>query len=254
MTRDHVFPQSVFIDLDLQMITVQACDSCQRLKGLGDKDLRNLITLDLQTSHMPEADTLRKNWVKSMSVRERIWLERMLARAQEIDITDENGIVVSQAIEGDFEQSRIIGSHRMAVRALYSIEYEKPLPCNFPTHVQRIPWSIAGSLVSSLSKKVHFAIKQRGIDVVWWAQFQVEDEDEFSTVWFICYYDQILLLGATGNAALHLESQEETRRVLEEARMGIGLILPRRLVAPRNVDGTLAIPPRPRTDDGEFYD
>ncbi len=55
ITVDHVFPHTIFLVLDEQMVTVPACDECQRVKSLGDADLRNFITLDIAGSQHPDA-------------------------------------------------------------------------------------------------------------------------------------------------------------------------------------------------------
>jgi 5-methylcytosine-specific restriction endonuclease McrA len=54
LTRDHVFPKSLFIKYDPNMLTVPVCDDCNQLKSKGDSDLEVFANLDIYGSTHPD--------------------------------------------------------------------------------------------------------------------------------------------------------------------------------------------------------
>lgn len=60
ITRDHVFPQAIFLVLDKEMITVPVCESCQQVKSLGDRDLQVFANVDVWGGQHPDAPMMLK--------------------------------------------------------------------------------------------------------------------------------------------------------------------------------------------------
>ena len=55
LTKEHVIPQTLFIELDPDMVTVKVCHQCNHEMSPHIRDLRNWIALSLETITHPDA-------------------------------------------------------------------------------------------------------------------------------------------------------------------------------------------------------
>lgn len=243
ITHDHVFPRAIF-ELDEDMITVPACDSCQQIKSLGDRDLRNFTIMDIGGSQHPDAESMTEQMLKECNVRLRNWLRTQINGAEEVDLVTEDGIIVGMASTFDFNMDRIMVAQEMTVRGLYFYEEGVALPIDCPIDVQYVPWHAAPSLVKNLSTAAPTRIQSKGNNTVWWASNLIADGGEFDTAWQICYNNWVLFMITTGQAAVSTRQHRETFRANQSKRPR-GMVTERKqLLVPRDPEGRPMIPPQ----------
>lgn len=140
LTRDHVFPNSLFIKRDPEMLTVPVCEDCNQSKSAGDADLEVFANLDIYGATHPDNQLhIDRIFGRGQSTIE--WLERTINAARDLPIQTEFGLVVGETIEiTDYNFDRILRSLNMAVRGLYYDARGEILPPEVPTFVFRMPW------------------------------------------------------------------------------------------------------------------
>lgn len=243
ITRDHVFPQTIFLVLDKQMITVPACDSCQQVKSLGDRDLPVYSTIDVWGGQHPDAPLMLERILKKSSVRFRLWMQKELAQSEEVDLVTDDGIIVGTITAFRFNMDRIIRAQEMTIRGLFFHEYGVALPVDCPIDVEHVPWNAAPALVSGLAKAAPSPISTKGNTTVWWKQNGMSGGEPTDTVWQVCYNNGVLFLIATGQTAISIRKRREAIQAKLSAQgQGISGVR-RRIVVPRGPDGRPMIPP-----------
>jgi hypothetical protein len=244
ITDDHVFPQVIFLVLDEQMVTVPACAECQQIKSLGDRDLRNFVIMDIGGSQHPDAVQMAERMLKESNVRLRTWLRKQLDSAKDVDLVTDTGVIVGKAIEFPFNTDRIMVAQEMTVRGLYYHDKGEMLPPDCPIDVQHIPWHAAPEFIQRMSAATSIRPKVKGKNTAWWSSHPLEGFPDDTTAWFICYNNWVLFFGTTGDAALSVRRQRETRRGQQADEADGGNDNPRRLVVPRDPQGRPMIPPQ----------
>jgi hypothetical protein len=244
ITQDHVFPEVIFLVLDEQMITVPACSNCQQTKGLGDRDLRNFMIMDIGGSQHPDANEMAARMLKESNVRIRSWVRKQLESAKEVELVTDNGIIVGQAIEFGFNMDRIMVAQEMVVRGLYYHEKGMMLPQDCPVDVQHVPWQTAPKFVQRMSVATSILPKVKGKDVAWWSSHPVPDLPDDATAWVICYNDWVLFFGTTGEVALSVQRQRNAYESPKAEATEVVNAGPRRVVVPRDPEGRPMIPPQ----------
>jgi hypothetical protein len=243
ITHDHVFPQVIFLELDKQMITVPACDDCQQIKSLGDRDLRTLIVMDVGGSQHPDALALVARMLDESNIRLRLWMQKTIETAAEADLVTETGIIVGKVLEFDFNKDRVMVSQGMTVRGLYYHEKGEMLPTDCPVDVEYIPWQIAPRFIQQASAVTKIELKTKGNDVAMWSSHPVPNFDD-STAWFICYNNWVLFFATTHTAAAWRRRQRESAFERANQPTDAPSTARRRIVAPRDLQGRPIIPPQ----------
>lgn len=244
ITRDHVFPQVIFLELDKQMITVPACDDCQKIKRLGDRDLRTLIILDVGGSQHPDAMTLVARMLDESNIRLRLWIQKTIETAKEVDLVTDTGVIVGKVLEADFNKDRVMVSQEMTVRGLYYHEKDKMLPADCPVHIDYIPWQLAPRFIQQSSALTRIDPKTKGNNVAMWSSHPVPNFDDGSTAWFIWYNDWVLFFGTTGMAAKLRQEQKETALARHSWKSDTSRASRRQVIVPRDLEGRPIIPPQ----------
>lgn len=244
ITSDHVFPQAIFHLLDEHMITVPACDRCQQIKSLGDRDLRNYIVMDIGGSQHPDAPALVEEMLKESNVRLRNWLRKQIDNSEEVDLVTEDGIIVGKASTFDFNMNRIMVAQEMTVRGLYFYEKGVTLPLDCPVDVQYIPWQAAASLVKNLSAAAPTRIQTKGENTASWGYNTLAGGNQFDTVWQVFYNNWVLFMITTGQAAISTREHREAFRANQSIRPQKISNGRRQILVPRDPEGRPMIPPQ----------
>lgn len=244
ITRDHVFPQAIFLELDKEMITVPACKSCQQIKSLGDRDLRLFTTIDVWGGEHPDAPMMLEKILEKQNDRFENWMVRQLVQAVDVDLVTDDGIIVGTISTFEFNTDRIDVAQEMTVRGLFFHEYGLTLPVECPVDVQHVPWNAAPALVSDLDKAAPSSIKSKGNTTVWWKHNTFVGGAPTDTVWQICYNNGVLFLISTGQIAVRIrELREANQAKRQEQGQGV-LRVRQQVVVPRGLDGRPIIPPQ----------
>jgi hypothetical protein len=243
ITNDHVFPQAIFLVLDAQMITVPACEACQQIKSLGDRDLRNFILMDIGGSQHPDAPEMVERMLRESNPRVRNWVRRMIESAREVELVTDTGIAVGSALEMDFNMERIVAAQEMVVRGLYFHEKGQRMPPEAPIDIQYIPWQAALNFAQRLSASTAVTTKAKGRNVAWWASMPVDGFPD-DPAWLICYNDWVLFFGTSGDLATAVKGLREQHADGERPGLDALNAGPRRIVVPRDPSGRPMIPPQ----------
>jgi len=237
ITSDHVFPQSLFIVLDKEMITVPACHQCQRDKDLGDRDLEIYVNLDVMGSMHPDSIEHAKKIVNRNESTRR-WLTKVFEEAEKVDFTTDEGIWLAEGFSFPFNHERIEKSIRMMARALYFHTTGTILPQECKDVAIQIPWNIGGEFARRIGSYRKKDPEIKGNLVVWWLPLPIEAVGEHDAAYFVCFNDAVLYMLATDHWAVHVASiYERLNESNEEEKPG-----KLEYILPKNVDGTYIIP------------
>ena len=245
LTKDHLFPRSLFIVLDREMVTVPACHECQRKKELGDRELEIYVTLDiLGSNHADAVRHLEKIVDRNEGTRRR--LDRMINGADYVTLTTESGFQIAEGLATDFDTAPIIEMLSMVARGLFWFETGHMLPADVSSHPLRIPWNVGMELLRRLGPYRPGEPAVKGNLVVWWSALPVVATDEHDKLWIVCFNDWVIFLLATGTWTASLNRLEHVQGSGddEEHRFseGLGLIRHREATLPRDKDGRYYVP------------
>ncbi len=242
ITVEHVFPKTIFLVLDKEMITVPACGSCNQIKSLGDGDLRNFIIMDVFGGEHPDAPAMLEKLLRKSNVRLRNWLQRQLVEAEDVELVTEGGIIVGNLSRIEFNGDRINVAQEMTVRGLYYHEFGVALPVDCPVDVQHVPWNAAPALVSGLDKAAPAGIRTKGNTTVWWKHNAIEGGEPTDTVWQICYNNGVVFLISTGRAAEMVRVRREAMEAKRNQEGHTSRTRIQQIVVPPGLDGRPIIP------------
>ncbi len=226
------------------MVTVPACEACQKRKSLGDRDLRNFILMDVGGSEHPDAEEMTKKMLKSVNVRLRLWIQKQLTTAETIDLVTDDGIVVGSVLANDFNTDPMLLSQEMTVRGLYFHEKGMMLPPLCPFYVQHVPWHAAPKVIADMTAMAPTLFKSRGNNVAAWGFHQIDDGDSLSTSWLVFYNNWILFWIVTGSSAVHARERREAFQTSQSRIVVRGPTGRRQIPVPRDPHGGPIIPPQ----------
>lgn len=252
LTKDHLFPQALFITLDKEMVTVPACHQCQRRKEVGDRELEIYLTLDiLGSGHADVVMHLKKIADRNEGTKHR--LDRMINGADYAALTTEDGFQLAEGLVAEFDTEPVLQMLRMVARGLYWYSTGEILPPDVHTHAQRIPWNIGGELLRRLSAHRSGNPTVKGNLVVWWTDLRIQMNTPHDRLWVVCFNDAVVFLLATAGWALSLDRIRDKLDSLPpkdegKARFSAdsGLINHIEAILPRNDDGAYILPPLPQ--------
>lgn len=241
LTKDHVFPQSLFIVLDKSMFTVPSCHQCQRTKELGDRDLEIYVMLDiLGSSHPDTMDHIKRIMGRNEATRN--WLHKLVNDADEVPLVTDDRIQLSTGLSHPYNADRILTMMRMVSRALFYETRERVLGAAVHSHAERIPWNIGAEVLKSIGAYRMGEPLVKGNMVVWWGEMPIESLSEDDGLFIVCFNDAVVFLLSTGNWADSMEAAEESRWTSVAEREQSNLSEANEIVLPRNIDGTYIIP------------
>lgn len=242
VTDDHLFPSTIFHQPDPQMVIVAACNGCNQLKSLGDRDLRNLLVMDIGGSQHPDTLELTERMLRKENVRIRNWVRRLLETAEEVDLVSEEGIILGQAFRFEFNQERMIRSQEMTIRGLYFHETRTILPPDCPVYVEHVPWQVAPQVVKGLSQAAPTKWTIKGHYVAAWGFNRIDGGTDVETAWQVAYNNWVLFVGATGETATRMRMNRETFDVQQRDRPKIVNLGRPRVVVPKDPEGRRLLP------------
>jgi len=224
ITDDHVFPRNLFLVKDDQMVTVPACDRCQQIKELGDRDLWIFSTLDMGGSQHPD---MLEQLVKIYEYNERTaaWLERSFAEAEEVPLVTQAGLLIGTGLTFPFNQQRMLRTVGMMVRGAYYKETKHILPPETPVHAQYIPFHHTSSVLGQFG-----AIRQKdpvvkGNHIAFWSPYFPVDSDPVTSGWVFNFNDWVTFLGTSGNLAVNQQRMSVDTEYWGEIRKGAQKLL-----------------------------
>lgn len=240
LTRDHVIPRALFIELDRAMVTVGACNDCQRIKALGDSDLEVFVTLDIFGSHHPD-NLAHAEKIVRRNPQTKAWLSKVLEEAESVPLVTDEGIQIDEALKIEYNFDRIMTMMNMATRGLfYHYNEEQVLPQDCPTHVIRCPWNVGLQLLGSIGKHSSGPPIVKGNVVAWWSQLVIDKKSDFDSLWVVCLNDAIVFVCGTGESEAELEKFDEKLNKIGAANDSVEEV---RL--PKDLAGRYLRPPRP---------
>jgi hypothetical protein len=198
LTRDHVFPKSLFIKSDPEMLTVPACNDCNQVKSRGDSDLEIFANLDINgSSHADNLQHIERIIQRGQSTVD--WLLKTVNSSREMTVQTDAGIIVGKSIKiENYNFDRILEALNMSVRGLYFDSRGDILPADVPTFVFRMPWNRSLQMLDLLGKHRKSEPKMKGNNVVFLGEVNIDSENSTDSMWAICIYDAIVFVGVTG--------------------------------------------------------
>lgn len=198
MTRDHVIPKSVFVELDPIMLVVPACERCQQEKSKGERDLRHYVNLDYSGARHPDAHA---QWQKMLSDEAtRKWFRDALRRAETVPALSGSGIYLGQQVKVPFNGERMMRTVEFIVRGLFRCETGRMLPPSVPVDVSVFQWHERDMVYRGILGNPPYPISRtKGNDVILWTPILLQGEPTPTTsAWLLAFNHRVLFLGITG--------------------------------------------------------
>lgn len=221
ITRDHVFPRTLFPVLDKNMITVPCCAQCNAAKGNGDHDLRNFVTLDRFGSRHPNAVWHARKMSKAPAT-SLVNLRSSATHQDVITLLSATGAEIAIALQAPYRMERVIQTVEMMVRGLYFHKFGTRLANECPIEVLPIPsehfaefWRRVQQVVVPLARH------SKGDGVVWWCSYPVVGDRrtdppvQIDRQWVICFNESVGFCCGTGNVADFLRKYAELARATQ---------------------------------------
>jgi hypothetical protein len=241
LTKEHVIPQTFFIELDPDMLTVKICHQCNHEMSPNIRDLRNWVALSLETINHPDAVThLRKIFDTNEATRS--WVAKTFDEAEEADFVTPTGEVTGMVLLFDFNKERARQALARIVRGLYVTTTGTALPIDCPVSVIEVPIQAARQTLVNLSGISHQPAETRGHNVATWVPYLTTDTgDPIDSMWILTFFGSVCFLGGTGKfgEVLEVDWQRQLASEADFERVN-GRI---QLKAPLQPDGTYYTPP-----------
>lgn len=189
VTKDHVIPKCLFTQpYPLNLVTVPACDDCNRAKSLNDDYLRDYFVTDNYVSQNPIAQEIFHQKVLSSQRQGSSVIARDITKARLEPLYTKGGIYV-----GDFPSVRVDGGRieeifKILVKGLYYNSQKKIFPNGYAFEVRRFfPWDFQSIWAEFTTLNPRMKI----LGNVFGCAFQKAQEDDFTTVWLFWFYGRI---------------------------------------------------------------
>jgi hypothetical protein len=242
LTQEHVIPQTLFRELDQNMVTVPICHQCNNGMSAAVRDLRNLIVLSMQDSSHPDTEYHLRKIVDSNEATRR-WLERTTAEAEEFDYVDDEGNLLGRGFLREFDKARARMALAQVVRGLYHVETGTSLPPETQVAGMDIPGPYAPTLIANLTGFNHDEPQSRGDRVVTWVPFlTIEGGGPTDTAWLLIFLDGACFVAGTGIIGDKIE--EMWQHQLQAERNGSRVNGRLQVRAARLPDGRYYVPPQ----------
>lgn len=201
-TRDHVFSACLFFEKDANMITVDACEACQRGKQQGEADLRNFITADYLAALHPNAQhlfekvgTSIRNGSSDLGTNWHLRERRMLRGlgGQSID-------AVRVSLTGDAMHRTL----EMMIQGLYAYQFKTPLVSTVPVIALFVPHDEIHDFLMDVQQMPLSEWQIKGERVVQWRYWR-DPEDFIQTFWVIVFNSGVVVRAATGEPPIEMD-------------------------------------------------
>jgi hypothetical protein len=241
LTKEHVIPQTFFIEPDPNMVTVQICHQCNQEMSPHIRDLRNWVALSLETINHPDAIAhLRKIYETNEATRK--WVAKALATAEEADFVTPSGEVTGTVLLFDFNKERARQALARIIKGLYFVTTGTSLPLECPVSAIEVPIQAARETLVRLSGITHEPAETRGNHVVSWVPYlETDSGDPNDSMWILTFLQGACFFGGTGRFGELLEANWQRQLASEKDFERVNGRI--RLEAPLQPDGTYYTPP-----------
>jgi hypothetical protein len=187
-TKDHVVPKCMFEVLPVNMITVPACERCN--KAWYDTYFRDTLVMDIAGCQHPEAEELGKRVFRSLARGQSEMLKQFLERSQPIDLLSDGGLVVDTAWLSHADSGIFDAIFRYLIRGLYYHAERRILPKNRRAHVKRLLGHGNEIALNVFRKHGHIKRIELG-NQVFRAMYQKQAADPTITCWLLSFYGRV---------------------------------------------------------------
>ena len=195
-TRDHVPPKNLFPEpRPSDLITVPCCRQCNSSASEDDEYFRVVLTSRIDTSDHPEAEKVRQRIFRSLQRPEATGFTDLLRDIMiDVDVHTPSGIYLGKGAGIKIKHERLNQVAERIVRGLYWYTFQARLPNDWiavcrsdailTVNNKDMQESIAAVFGPMLAKPPARVIGNHVFK--YW--YKVEEDCEYSTVWFLRFY------------------------------------------------------------------
>jgi hypothetical protein len=190
VTKDHVIPKCLFTQpYPLNLVTVPACDNCNREKSLNDDYLRDYLVTDNYVSQSPTAQEIFiQKTLSSQRQGSSVIAREVVSKARFEPLYTKGGIYIGDFPSLQIDGKRIETIFKTFVKGLYYDSQKKLFPDGYVFDLRRhFPWDFHN--IWAEFTKLQPRVKILGN--VFGCAFQKAEEDDFTTIWLFWFYERI---------------------------------------------------------------
>jgi hypothetical protein len=190
VSKDHVVPKCLFTQpYPPNLISVPACDDCNREKSLNDDYLRDFLVTDNYVNQSPVAQQIfHQKMLSSQRQGSSVIAREAVSKARLEPLYTKGGIYMGDFHTVVVDAKRIETIFKTLVKGLYYNSQKKLFPDGYVFELRRhFPWDFQ-SVWAAMSK---LTPRIRTLGNVFGCAFQKAEEDAFTTLWLFWFYERI---------------------------------------------------------------
>lgn len=196
-TRDHIPPRNLFSKpLPDDALTVPCCKIC--CDKWGSKDDEYFRTVILSGVNFENEPRIKQPWLSVLrSVRkpQKVgFAKNILSSLIDIDVETQASVYLGKEPAFNYERTRISKVIERIIRALFFLEYEKPVPQEYKVDGGIDQFS---EISNDFVKKVNFKPPKFAWNNQFAYRFTSLPEDVDSSVWLFTLYERVSFIGWT---------------------------------------------------------
>jgi hypothetical protein len=200
MTRDHVFPKSLFLTKDAVMITVASCKPCQKLKQKGDDYLREFVNTEFAGSEHPDALEHLQRIARAASRNQTDFGRRFIEGFDDELIEDGvNHGPIYRVPMGDVRPLQT--TLRLIIRGLHNVDTGSILPQDTPIEAEYIHPLRRARLFERFLRFPPTNFQLKGNNIAGWVAFRPLEAKSDSAVYILEFNGAVTFLCPTGSFA-----------------------------------------------------
>lgn len=203
-------PQCLFLrPLPSFMVTVPACEPCNKRKGKDEDYLRDVLVTDIYCSEQPVPKALLEGQIARAIQRNRSDVAKAARQyARLAPLYTAGGIYLGQAVSVPLDDVRFASAIEMIVRGLYFQRLGHVFPSGYAFDLRRVKQLSIGDIWKSMQ-----ASKVNGpycLGDVFACMFRYGAEDPGVTMWVLSFYNYFVLIVGTepDHTQLNMESTQ----------------------------------------------
>jgi len=190
------------------MITVPACDECNGKKSRNDDFIRDMLTTDVYGGTHPLAKQISMTKVARSAVRRSSDVAKtMFKQGRKTPFYSHGGILLGQVYSAPLNVKRINQAFFTVVRGLYYFKFKQCLPDNYDVKVLRYHPQDFRQVVKQFQEQLS-PNPLPLLGEVFSGTFVIAEEDPFTSVWLLCFYNRIGISITVSNPELNLRGNE----------------------------------------------
>lgn len=203
---DHVIPKCLFTGgLPNDIVLVPVCVSCNNEKSRDDSFLRDWLVSDQRTLHNSLSQKIfAEKFARSLEKGHSELAKQAVQHAQFQDIFSSGGIYLGKAYAMNLDENRLLTIFTRIVRGLYYKIYKKRIPDSYIFNYKVIDPTQFNTIWNELKKRN--LNKVRKIGSIFSTIMLTAMEDEFTTIWWMVFYDGICVEVTTESPTISWES------------------------------------------------